>query len=375
MIAERVPVPSPGSIIREELEARNWSQRDLAFVLGSPEQAINMIVAGKRGISPDMAKSMGDAFDVPAEFFMNLQRAYDLSLAADPDPGVARRARLQEQFPLREMIKRGWFVDGDTSLLETQVTRFFRVASPDQIPRLRHAAKKSRYDVTPPAQLAWLFRVKQIAENLLVAPYSEPALRNALQTLSRSLLAPEEARHVPKILAECGVRFVIVEALPNCNIAGVCFWLDNSSPVIGMTMQRDYIDSFWFVIRHEIEHVLQRHGQGEEGECIDDDQTMGLEGEENINAEERIANAAAANFLVPQHLLKDFIARIQPYFSEQRILLFAQKLNIHPGLVVGQLQRQLNRYDFLKRHQAKIRQFIVGAAATDGWGDTYPVEL
>ncbi len=74
MSKEGIPVPSLGTIIREELEERNWSQRDLAFVIGCPEQAINMIVSGKRGISPDMAKALGDAFNVPAEFFINLQR-------------------------------------------------------------------------------------------------------------------------------------------------------------------------------------------------------------------------------------------------------------------------------------------------------------
>lgn len=74
-------VRHPGEIIREELEARGWMQRDLAFVLGIPEQAVNMIISGKRGISPEMAKQLGEAFDVLAEFFMNLQRTYDLSKA------------------------------------------------------------------------------------------------------------------------------------------------------------------------------------------------------------------------------------------------------------------------------------------------------
>src|SRR5947207_9612789 len=93
-----LPVPHPGEFIREELEAREWTQRDLAFVLGVPEQAVNMLVTGKRGISPDMAKALGTAFDVPAEFFSNLQNAYDLSKAREPDPAIERRALLQKTF-------------------------------------------------------------------------------------------------------------------------------------------------------------------------------------------------------------------------------------------------------------------------------------
>src|SRR6267154_6562244 len=85
----------PGAYIKEEMEERDWSQRDLAFILGCSEQAINPILNGKRGISPEMAKALGDAFDVPAEFFANLQKAFDLAQARDPDPDIARRARLQ----------------------------------------------------------------------------------------------------------------------------------------------------------------------------------------------------------------------------------------------------------------------------------------
>ena len=110
-----------------------------------------------------------------------------------------------------------------------------------------------------------MFRVKQIAEKMPVAAYSESALRAALPKLRAFLLSPEEIRHVPKILAECGVRFVIVEHVPSSRIDGVCFWLDRKtqSPVIGMSLRLKRIDNFWFVLRHEIEHVLRRHGREE----------------------------------------------------------------------------------------------------------------
>ena len=80
------PVPTPGEFIKEELEAREWTQIDLAYVLGISPQNLNGILSGKRGISSEMAKALGKAFDVPAEFFSNLQATYDLSRADDPDP-------------------------------------------------------------------------------------------------------------------------------------------------------------------------------------------------------------------------------------------------------------------------------------------------
>jgi HTH-type transcriptional regulator/antitoxin HigA len=335
-----------------------------------------MILNGKRGISPEMAKALGYAFDVPAEFFANLQKAYDLSRAGEPEPDIAVRASLQAQYPLREMIKRGWLEESDATLLKAQLARFFEVGSSDEIPYLAHAAKRTSYekrDITP-EQLAWLFRVKQIANSISVSKYSEGSLRRSLTQLKTLLYAPEEARHVPRLLMECGIRFVIVETLPKSKIDGVCFWLDGQSPVIGISTRFDRIDNFWFVLRHEIEHVLSKHGQDEE--IVDAE----LEGDRAgvaafLPAEERIANAAAAEFCVPQQKLDSFIARKKPFFYEKDVLAFSSVLNIHPGLVVGQMQRRLDRWDYLRKHQVKIRHAVLPGAIADGWGQVVPITL
>lgn len=364
-------VPHPGDFIREELETRGWSQRDLAFVLDKEESAVNALIGGRRGVSPEMAKALGDAFDVNPEFFMNLQRAYDLSRAPQPDPGVAKRARFQEFYPVREMMNRGWLARAESASLEMQLARYFKVDDPSKIPHIRHSAKKTHYEESSPAQVAWLFRARQIAETMVASPYSESKLRNALPKLRALMTAPEEVRHVPRILEECGVRFIVIEALPGSKIAGVCFWLDKSSPVIALSVQRDQIDSFWFDLRHEIEHVLQKHGQ--EKECIDAE--LGKGSAADVPAEEAVANSEAEEFCVARAELHHFIERINPYFGEQRILLFAQRLEIHPGIVVGQLQKRLDRWDLLKKLQPKVRQFLIATATTDGWGTIYPVDI
>jgi HTH-type transcriptional regulator/antitoxin HigA len=363
----------PGAYIKEEMEEREWSQRDLAFILGCSEQAINPILNGKRGISPDMAKAFGEAFDVPAEFFANLQQAYDLAQARTPDASVAARRKMQSTYPVREMIKRGWIEQSDATMLETQLVRFFEVTNPEQIPYLAHAAKRSSYEereVSPP-QLAWLFRVRQIANSISVPKYSEKALRDLVEDdLPILLHAAEEARHIPRALAECGVRYIIVEKLPNAKIDGVCFWLGDS-PVIGMSIQHDRIDNFWFVLRHEIEHVLNRHGR--EHAMIDPD--LDTVSATVIPEEERLANDAASNFCAPADKLDSFLIRKHPFFYEKDVVAFARILNRHPGVVIGQMRRRLNRYDYLTRYLVKVRQFVLPGSIADGWGQTVPVSL
>ena len=375
-------IPHPGEFIREELEAREWSQRDLAYILGVPEQSVSVIVSGKRGISPEMAKALGDAFNVSAEYFANLQKTYEMSNARSPDPGVARCALLQSVFPVREMIRREWLVDTDINLLEVQLMRFFRKNDLSEIPYIAHAAKKSDYGETEDGetirlQLAWLYRVRQLADEMVVPRYSEKKLRTLIDEMPRYMTAPEDVRHIPRALTECGIRYLVVETLPKANIDGVCFWLDSRMPVVGMTTRFDRIDNFWFVLRHELEHVLNKDGTGAlDPEKVDidlEDDKAGVG--DDLPPEERQANLAAAELCVPADELESFYVRKFPYVSERDTLGFARRVQRHPGIVVGQLQRKLGRYDWLARHKVKIRRFLIGNAVLDGWGMAAPASL
>ena len=71
-------VPHPGELIREEMEARGWSQRDLAFILGVPEQSVSPIMTGKRNVTPEMAKALGHRTWDP-ELLRKLPRQADIS--------------------------------------------------------------------------------------------------------------------------------------------------------------------------------------------------------------------------------------------------------------------------------------------------------
>src|SRR5580704_14284279 len=136
--------PRPGDWIKKELDTRGWGQRDLAFILGCHEQAVTLIISGKRGISPDMAKALGAAFKVSPALFLNLQRTYDLAVANEPDPAISARARLSS-YPIREMIRRGWFIDGNAADLEQQMVQFSGASNAEGIPHLAFAGRKSRY--------------------------------------------------------------------------------------------------------------------------------------------------------------------------------------------------------------------------------------
>jgi HTH-type transcriptional regulator/antitoxin HigA len=351
----------PGDFLREELDARGWSQTEFAEILGRPVRLINELLAGKKAITPDTAHQIGRALGTGPELWMNLESQYQLAKTRPADDLIGRRARLYEKYPVRDMIKRGWIAPTrDVAELERQFETYYGVGLDTGVV-FKHAAKKT--DGAEGLQLAWLIRARQVASELVVGPYGEAELRAALPRLAALLTAAEETRHVPAILAACGVRFVVVEPIPGSKIDGACFWLGDQ-PVVALSLRLDRIDNFWFVLRHELEHVLRHHGQ--DGGVLDVD----LEGTapDQVPEEERVANEAGASFCVPRAQLLDFIARVQPFFKEERVLLFAQRLQIHPGIVVGQLQRHLKRYDLFRKHQVKVRHLVTATALTDGWG-------
>ena len=325
-MSARIPaeVFPPGEFLKEELDERGWTQQELADIMDRPPRVISEIIAAKRAITPETAQGLGDALGTGPEYWMNLESQFALSKVRTAGDAVQRRAALHATYPVREMIKRGWLPQtSSVEVLEQQVCRFFGIAAPNDTPAFLHAAKKSSYeDGTSTLQLAWLFRTKQLAEIQVVPKYSEKKLREVLARLRSLMTAPEEARHVPKLLTECGVRFVLVETLPGSKIDGACYWLDTNRPVIAMSLRFDRIDNFWFVLRHEIEHVLQRHGT--DGAFILDQDIEGSHA--NLPSEEKVANQAAAEFGVSQRELADFCARVAPYFSEIKVCGFAQRL-------------------------------------------------
>lgn len=374
---------TPGQLIEELLTARGWTKRALSIVLDMDETVVNKLISGKKPIDARTALQVAEIFSIPPDQLLDLQKSYDLAharITARPDPGRAIRACLFGDLPVSEMIRRRWLSATDVRdvpTVEMALTKFFGAKSIDEIELLPHAPKKTHIFMqgTTAAQLAWIYRVRQIASDMMVSRYSPAAVQQVPSHLGKLLLSREEARKAPRILAECGIRYVIVESLPSAKIDGVCFWLDDVSPVIGMSLRHDRIDNFWFVLRHEIEHVIRLHGRSAVTVMLDTE----LEGKRagtgpDIVEEERQANEAAADFCVPRKAMSSFIARKAPFFKTHDILGMANTLGIHPGLIAGQLQHRIERFDLFRQYLVKIRSIVTPNAMVDGWGNVAPVD-
>ena len=76
----RTPI-HPGEHLAEELDALGLSAAELARQLDVPVNRITSILNGQRSITADTALRLGHWFGTSAEFWLNLQKLYELRLA------------------------------------------------------------------------------------------------------------------------------------------------------------------------------------------------------------------------------------------------------------------------------------------------------
>jgi HTH-type transcriptional regulator/antitoxin HigA len=238
------------------------------------------------------------------------------------------------------------------------------MSSIDDEPSLAFAAKKAgSYASTSSSQRAWCFRAKHLAAPLDVETFTPEKLVEHLSKFRLLAKDIEGIRQVPALLANLGIRFVVVEHLKSTRIDGAALWLDDVSPVVVMSLRYDRIDNFWFVLAHEIAHVKN-------GDRSVDTDLVGTSAQptEEKPEVERKADRMASSLLIPPRTLQAFIERHRPRFSKQAIRGFAQTLGIHPGIVVGQLQyRKAISYSHSREMLSPVRDIVTEVAVTDGW--------
>lgn len=360
-------VRSPGDFIRDELRTREWTQADLARVLDRPLPTVNRILQGKHAVLPEMAIALGVAFGTSPELWMARESAYRLALSACDGGGVQRRARLYGLAPINELQKRGWIRAGtDIANIEQDLLRFFEIDNLNQEPVALGPMRKS--DATTPlslAQRAWCFRVRQLAKLIRAAPYDESRLPQCVTTLRKLAAYPQSAAKLPEVFASFGIRFVVVEPLSGSKVDGVALWLDENSPVIGISLRYDRVDAFWFTVGHEMSHIKHRDAASFDS---DSDDGQGIEFTVKP-VEERRADAESAETLIDPEELQSFIRRVGPMYSKQQIIQFAHRIKTHPGIIVGQLQhRREISFRANREMLSKVRDAVVATALTDGWG-------
>jgi len=358
---------SPGEYIRDELEARGWTQSDLATIMGRPLRTVNEIIAAKKTVTPETAVGLAKAFGTSAELWLNLESSYRLAMVKDGDDDVARKAKVFGIAPVSEMTKREWIKHHETTEeLEQHVLAFFEIATLDDKPKLSFAARKSTpYDNVTPAQLAWFYRAKHLAVGMQVKKFSKDTFAGLVKTLRSLAGHVEELRHIPKLFADAGIRFLVIEHLTGSKIDGGAFWLSKNEPVVVLSIRYDRVDGFWHTLGHELGHIHNEDDFSIDVDLINENADAKTQKPEN----EIKADEFSEQLTIQKSELDDFIVRTKPLYAKKKIEGFACRIGVHPGIVVGQLQhRKEISYSHSREMLVKVRDIVTSTALTDGWG-------
>lgn len=357
---------SPGQIIQAKIELTQLSQKTVALIAGLAPATLNRVIKNKKSVDVGIALRLEAAIGVSAEELLFAQLQQDLT-----DNALDQSERKQIEFakkiyslvPVDEMLARGWLTDikdaNDITAIESSLKKFFGVEDLAQVLKKdSHAAKKTNeFSPLTPSQRAWIGRARNLAHLMrLEGSFSPTKKTELINQLHFMLMDPKQVVNVCRLLSGYGIRVVYVQTLKSSKIDGACLWLAESEPVIAMSLRYDRIDNFWFVLRHELEHVFRGDGLHETSlDAIEDCELS--------------ANKAYLEFIDPADLIASRIQKTSGRISKEDVLGLANKLRIHPGLVAGQIQFQTKSYAIFRNLQEKVRDYLLCENSNvDGWG-------
>jgi HTH-type transcriptional regulator/antitoxin HigA len=145
---------------------------------------------------------------------------------------------------------------------------------------------------------------------------------------------------------DAGVVFFLIPAIPRAHTSGVARWLNPHKALIQLSLYGKTNDRFWFTFFHEAAHILL-HGKKEI--FLDE-----FDGGEKLESQQEIeADQWAKEFLIPSK----YDVELTTLKSKQAVAEFAERLGIHPAIVVGRLQREeVIPMDWMNGFKESVRQ-------------------
>ncbi|MDZ7856824.1 ImmA/IrrE family metallo-endopeptidase [Sphaerotilus sp.] len=335
-------VSPPGDTILDLIEERDWTQQQLAARLGYTAKHVSHLINGKVPLTEEAAIRLQHVLEVPVGFWLQREARYrERAALLEATNQHATMVGWLDNFPLREMMrlnvlpKRRIDAKSKPSLV-AEVLTFFGVASAQQWQSnygcMELSFRRSRPDQSDIGAIsAWLRMGERTAEKLDGPRYDEGRFRSALQAIRPlTTQAPQEFEpQLRQLLHAAGVVLVLIPALPRAHVAGVARWLNPHRPLIQLSLYGKTNDKFWFTFFHEAAHVLL-HSQEKKAVFLDDPGTAG-----SNSVEEQQANAWARDFLIPPEHAEALHSLPK---SKAAVTGFANRIGIHPGIVVGRLQ-------------------------------------
>jgi HTH-type transcriptional regulator/antitoxin HigA len=358
-------IPEIGEKLIEARISQGLSQKTLADRLGMREQQVQRYEQ-ERYLTANLNRVAEVAEALHLDLFAFLETRHDTLLdkiapnlkgLTDFDPS---------KLPVQEMKKRGWLKNlnipptmqvADVDLAAAFVSQAFQGNFAHSLHK-QHVRMGSQQD--PYALLAWKARVLHKARHVRLQPSSKTVDAHIIKQMVGLSAAPEGPAKAAEVLRAHGIVLVFERHLPSTHLDGAAMLLDQNTPVIGLTLRFDRLDNFWFVLLHEVGHIIRHRDRGlregffDEGEVASKDE---LEAEAD-----EFANSA----FIPNEVWKRSFVRFTR--SSQEVHQFASQHRIGPAIVAGRIRRERGDYKVFTDlvGQGSVRNLLTASGQLEG---------
>lgn len=347
----------PEMLIRARI-AQRLSQKKLADLLGMKEQQIQRYESDEySGVSLRRLKEIAEALK------MTIRETAEISPL--PKSVISPTSGQPDwyKFPIKEIYRRGWF-EGFTGSLDEAINNadaliqdFIMRASRKPVAAFQHRSIRSDSRPDELALLAWECRVLYLAmkakpKQVYLAQSLDPEWLSSLCNASSQEDGPFRAK---AMLQEVGIPLIIEPHLNNTYLDGAAL-LGPGFPVVGMTLRYDRLDNFWFVLFHELFHVIKHLRKGKLETVFDDLDAKSIdktEQEADMMAEEAMISSERWMTALPRYVR-----------SVESVEKFAAELGINPAIVAGRIRFETNNYRIFNElvGQDKVRKYFPEAS-------------
>jgi HTH-type transcriptional regulator/antitoxin HigA len=334
----------PNILIRARI-AHGLSQRDLAELVGIKEQQIQRYEAEEYA-----SASLHRLSEIAEALRLNITEIAELKTKPSTTEIVSAGGLDWNKFPVKEMYRRQWFEGFSGSLSEalagadTLVSDFVKRVIRTPARALHRKQVRVGSIVDDYALLAWECRILWLASKAELGHRYEDGLIDFqwVAELARESRKDNGPLCAKEKLAEAGIALVVEPHLVNTYLDGAAL-LHDKGPVIGLTLRYDRLDNFWFVLFHELFHIIKHLRKGKLEGIFDDLDNISTDTLTKKREDE--ANYLAGEALIPEGKWDYELARY--IRTREAVIETAKNLNIHPAIVAGRIRREANNYIIL----------------------------
>jgi HTH-type transcriptional regulator/antitoxin HigA len=339
----------PGTVIMDEIDARNISQKELAHELGVLPTFLNEILKGKRAITADFAVLLEKSLGIPADYWMKFQCQYDIDRARLKEKNVRKIELIEiwniikDYVPVIQLKKMGYLI-GTLEEDIIKVKEIYKVATIDSLVNtvaehrtLSFYRKSDKLQINSMNVLAWSKIAEYKADKIEAAKFDSAKilqLKNELQLVFFENINVREK--TKKTLENYGIKLIYLDKFDKAPIDGISFWSGNN-PAIALSVRHKRIDNFAFTILHEIGHIELHLKDDMERYFVD------IIGSKDKDTYELQADEYAQKSLISDTQWNELVSFDIP-LNDDIIFDFGAKHKINPAIVFGRVCWEMDNY-------------------------------